>query len=874
MRDALSSEGANARLSHDWAALAPLLDQLLDASREQRAAVLDVLSAGDPERRSELERLAAECDADAPLLNRPAPEVFDGLVEMHAEMDMPSVVSGRYRMGRVVGRGGMAVVYVARDEKHDRDVAIKVVRSELAASLGRDRFLREIAIAARLRHPNILPLYDSGDADGALYFVMPFEGGPSLQQRLTSGGPLPIAEALSILRDVARALQYAHAQGVVHRDIKPDNVLMSGGAAVVADFGIAKAFSSAQTGGSSVTATQAGAGIGTPAYMAPEQAVGDPSTDQRADIYSFGCLAYALFSGDAPFDGQTPHQLISAHVATIPRLLRERRGDVPEPIERLVARCLEKDPGARPQSASALLAVLEEPGMLGAQVHTAPGDARFGTFARMLAGAVAVALMGAFGWMSMSAGESTSRISLAVLPFGNMAADSTAEFLTDGLPDEIAAALSRVPGIQIKSRSGARLFRGRLGVDATEAGVKLGADYVMTGVVRRDHGNWILSADITRAADRATIWGEAFTLNPDQQAGAVETILRSAVAALRDRFPKIVGSAPQVASRSQTNSGLAMSFYLGGKAKLSRRGQSVKEAVDLFSQAIHEDSLFAPGYAGLSMALALSPFFQKGVRASDVFEQVQTNASRALALDATQMLAHVALGVAYENNRQWGRAESEFKQALRLQPDDAEALIQYGRYLGTNGRLSEAIEQLRSATRTDPASAVALAQLSYTYYLLGRQDSARVISERAVRADSQNVPTRSLGALVRLRDGDLLGARVLATNQVSLTVCYVLVAVGDTAAAFARLHAIEQERPPSSVLESTRALTWLALKDTLKAMSSLSHATDGGEIWFMLQAPGDPIYDGVRRSDGFRNLVHRLGLPASSADVRPETRTP
>src|SRR6185295_19765252 len=212
-----------------------------------------------------------------------------------------------------------------------------------AASLGRDRFLREIEIAARLRHPNIVPLYDSGDAEGTLYFVMPYEEGPSLRSRLATAGPLPLPEAVNVLRDVARALQYAHEHGVVHRDIKPDNVMLSGGAAVVADFGIAKAVTAAQATGPSGTLTQAGSGIGTPAYMAPEQAVGDPSSDHRADIYSFGCLAYELLTGKPPFHDMPAFQIIASHVGVAPKPVMETRPDVPPGLATLVARCLEKN---------------------------------------------------------------------------------------------------------------------------------------------------------------------------------------------------------------------------------------------------------------------------------------------------------------------------------------------------------------------------------------------------------------------------------------------------------------------------------------------------------------------------------------------------
>ncbi|MEO8563761.1 MAG: serine/threonine-protein kinase [bacterium] len=219
-------------------------------------------------------------------------------------MRVPPSLAERYPVARELGRGGMAAVYLARDLKHGSDVAVKVVRPAWAAATGRERFLREIAIAAQLHHPHIVPLYDSGEAEGVLFYVMPYEDGPSLRARLSDEGVLPIIDAMAILRDVTRALAYAHGHGVVHRDPRPDNVLLSEGSAMVTDFEIAKALTAA-TGAEGARAglTQTGLGIGTLAYMAPEQVLGDPDTDHRADIYSFGCLAYELFTGKPPFTG-------------------------------------------------------------------------------------------------------------------------------------------------------------------------------------------------------------------------------------------------------------------------------------------------------------------------------------------------------------------------------------------------------------------------------------------------------------------------------------------------------------------------------------------------------------------------------------------
>ena len=347
----------------------------MDAPAGERERVLDEVSAGDVVRREALVRLLHDGERELPVLDTPAADGFPSVVEDAPAP--PELLGERYRTGRLLGQGGMARVYLATDTKHGRDVAEKVIRAELAASLGRERFLREIAIAARLRPPNIVPLFDSGDADGVLYFVMPYEDGPSVRTRLSADGPFPIAEAVSVLRDVARALQYAHAQGVVHRDIKPDNVILSGGAAVVADFGIAKAVSAARAEAVGGTITRVGTSVGTPAYMAPEQAVGDPTSDHRADIYSFGCLAYDVLTGVPPFQNMSTPQLVAAHVSTVPKPVTDRRAGVPEVLAQLVTRCLEKEPADRPQDAGALIAALDGQTTASYRVLSSPHRARW-----------------------------------------------------------------------------------------------------------------------------------------------------------------------------------------------------------------------------------------------------------------------------------------------------------------------------------------------------------------------------------------------------------------------------------------------------------------------------------------------------------------
>jgi eukaryotic-like serine/threonine-protein kinase len=271
---------------------------------------------------------------------------------------LSAALAGRYVIERALGRGGMATVYLARDLRHRRPVAIKVLAPDLSQSLGAERFLREIELAANLQHPHVVPLFDSGEAAGLLYYVMPFVQGESLRERLAREGQLGVQDVVQLAREVAGALDYAHEQGVVHRDIKPENVLLSRGHALVADFGVARALSASQSKNDD-TLSQGGTLLGTPAYMSPEQTVGDPDVDHRADIYAFGCMAYELLVGRPPFHGRPLQRVLTAHLTELPQPIAELRGDTPPQLADLVMKCLAKEPGARPQSAAEVARVLD-----------------------------------------------------------------------------------------------------------------------------------------------------------------------------------------------------------------------------------------------------------------------------------------------------------------------------------------------------------------------------------------------------------------------------------------------------------------------------------------------------------------------------------
>lgn len=750
---------AGSWLPDNWAELGPMIDTILAAPAEERESLILHASKGDAIRRTQLEQLIRECEQDLPLIERPAAEGFAGLFDGADEVTVPEIVGDRYRIESEAGRGGMARVFLAHDTKHDRKVAVKVIRSDIAVSLGSERFLQEIAIAARLRHPNIIPMYDSGETDGVLYFVMPYEEGPSLRVRLSQNDTLDVGERISILRDVARALAYAHERGVVHRDIKPDNILLSGGAAVVSDFGIAKAVSLAQSEPDTGGPTLSDPIIGTPSYMAPEQAMGDPSTDHRADIYSFGCLAYELFAGAPPFEKLADREAIVSQLSAKPPAIETVSTDVPASLGALITRCLEVKPDDRPQSARELLIVLESGDRDGASRQSQTVVRVAMTSLVILGVVIATSLYRDSRNVSrvvVPAREAT----VAVLPLLSNG-DSAQRELGYGLSDEIASALVEIPGVRVMSRRAASQMQDESIGDPQKKGRELGADYLVIGTLDETDGRLNVLAKLVQAKDGATLWLARYHLGIDGLGDVRDVIARSVGDSLRKRSgwresTRAVGRATRHIAAEPYR------LYVLAQRALNLRGQSMQASAEMFRRATELDSLYAGAYSGLSLALALTPYFQP-VAPPEVWADATAAARRAIQLDSSLAQPHVALGIVYSQRSLWDSASSELREGLRLRTaGDIEPLVQYGRFLLFRGQIDAGLRQFLIARATEPASAVVRSWTSYSYYLQGNMDSALVESARALQSDSTNITTLAFGANVLLASGDVAGARNLS----------------------------------------------------------------------------------------------------------------
>jgi len=424
-----------------------------------------------------------------------------------------AALTGTYEVERELGAGGMATVYLARDPKHNRQVALKVLRPELASALGPDRFSREIRIVAQLNHPHILGLHDSGEVDGFLYFVMPLIEGESLRHRIERKAEMSVREAVRIIREVADALAYAHDRGIVHRDIKPGNVLVSGRHALVTDFGVAKAVTSAAI--NQDTLTTVGVALGTPTYMAPEQAMGDAGVDHRADIYALGALAYELLAGRPPFTGATAQAVLVAHVTEPPQPLGELRPAVSPALADLIMRCLAKDPKDRPQSAEGLVTALESLGTPSGGVT--PTDTRPVTVVRpapsrrrWVLGAVAalIAVVGFGGWrLLVGAGGPQAIERIAVMPIQDLSGSDQA--FVDALHGALINDVDQAGIVQVVSRNAVLRYR-----DATETSRQiaqaLGVQALVEANVYRMGDRMRMTVQMVEPATSRHLWSQTY----------------------------------------------------------------------------------------------------------------------------------------------------------------------------------------------------------------------------------------------------------------------------------------------------------------------------------------------------------------------------
>jgi TolB-like protein/Flp pilus assembly protein TadD/tRNA A-37 threonylcarbamoyl transferase component Bud32 len=598
---------------------------------------------------------------------------------------LQEALSGRYRIERELGQGGMATVFLARDCKHvHRAVALKVLRPELAGVLGAERFVSEIGFAALLNHPHIVPMFDSGEADGLLYYVMPVVEGETLRERLLRG-PSPAAdEIVRIGCGVASALSCAHQHGIVHRDVKPANIILSGGEAIVTDFGIALALRAAVGG-----ATPSGLLLGTPGYVSPEQATGSPDVDGRADLYSLGAVLYTMAVGDAPRCWQTAEDVRLGRITMAPPEARVRLDALPRGLEAALAKALAAFPGDRYGSAAELADALRA-----SEVPERPAD----------------------------------RWSVAILPLTDLTGDPGTQFLGDGLSEEITYALARVRSLRVTSRTSAFAYQERH-LDIRQIGRELGVSAVLEGSVRSSGGALRVTVQLIDVATGYPLWSERYE-RPMRDAFAIQDeIARSVVQALR---VILTDSERRALTRVPTPNPEAYEYYLRGRQFFHQaRKKSLEYALQMFARSIEIDPAFALAHAGVADCCSLLHMYYPTSAGS--LAQADAASQRALELDPDSPESHAARGFALSQLGRGDEAAAEFQTAIRLDPTLAEPRYFYARQCFEQGKLAEAARWFEDAARVED-NFEARFFAAQAYEADGRRDEALAAYRRALAA--------------------------------------------------------------------------------------------------------------------------------------------
>jgi serine/threonine-protein kinase len=850
-----------------WSELEGIIDQALDLAPDLRSSFLTERCSGDPSLKAEAEQLLRATEAANFFLDQPGPAYAAPLVDRVNEglPLAPGTTLGAYEVVRRLGRGGTATVYLARDAKHHRSVAIKVLHPWLATSLGSERFLREIELAATLQHPHVIPLFDSGTADGLLYYVMPHVQGESLRQRLAHDKRLPMVDAIRIAQEVAGALDYAHRQGVMHRDIKPENILLQDGQAIVADFGVARAIEAAAGGDGR---TETGPGPGTPAYMSPEQASSATLIDGRADIYALGCVLYEMLGGRPPFMGTSPEEILGRHTSQPVPPLRALRSTVPSILEEVATKALAKAPADRFPTAGAFLRALDD-----AMAETAGPRPRRRGRRVMVAVALGLAVIGGALWQRYhgTAGAALDRATegskrLAVLPFENLG-DSADGYFADGVTDAVRDKLASVPGLEVIATSSAGQYR-HTATQPKKIGRELGVRYLLLGKVRWEKlaggvSRIQVRSQLIEAATGVERWAETFEAPLNDvfkiQADVGSRVAQALGVALSPRGRERLVDRP-------TSSLAAYDLYLQGRVFWNQRTPSaLRTAARYFERAIREDSSYAQAHAALAAAYELYPDY--GIAPpSEARPKAKAAALQALALDSTLGDAHAVLADArYSYDWDWQGAELEFRRAITLDPGNATAHHWYADYLSVVGRLGEALTETERAHALDPLSRSISADKGMILYRGRRYDEAVRQFRQTLELDPDFAVAHDMLGSVYLAQGRPADAvaeletAVRLTNSSSymadLLSAYAASGQWDRARALVRelLGRSHREYIPPAVF----AVAYTGLGNRTRAFAYLDSVVDNRDI------PGaayDPFFDSLRSDPRFTQLLRRVGL--------------
>jgi eukaryotic-like serine/threonine-protein kinase len=748
---------------------------------------------------------------------------------------LQQALGGAYTVERELGGGGMSRVFLADETALGRKVVVKVLPTEMSGQVSMDRFKREIRLAASLQQANIVPIISAGDAGGMAYYTMPFVRGESLRARLTAHGALPIAECVAIFRDLAKALAYAHGEGIVHRDIKPDNVLLSGGTAVVTDFGIAKAVAAAHAQPGAATLTQLGMTLGTPAYMAPEQAFGDDTVDHRADLYALGVVAYELLAGSPPFAGRTAQAQLAAHAIEQPAPILERRPDAPQGLATLVMRCLEKDPARRPQSAREVLDALESVSTPGAGVASRTGAAP------------------------------APAPAIAVLPFANMSADPENEYFSDGITEELINVLTKIDGLRVVSRTSAFAFKGKR-EDIRSIGRQLGVSHVLEGSVRKAASRIRLTAQLIAVDSGYHLWSDTYDRQLEDVFAVQDELSRAIAGALK---VQLLGGTLAPLVVKPTSQVEAYTLYLKGRYHWDRRTEAeLLKGLENFKAALALDPEYALAWIGVADSYSILGFYGH-LAPKESFPRAREAAERALALDDTLAAAHCSRGyVRHYHDWDFPAAEADYRRAIALDPAYATAPQFYGNLLVALGRFDEAAATLRHAVELEPLSLICNAAVGWGHYHARRNDDAIASLRATIELDPHFMVGHLWLGRAYVQAGLLddavreFGTAAALSNRSAEAIGmlgHAHAVAGRSAEARGILAEMEQLSARRYVPQYLVAYIYLALGEHDAAFARLERAfTDRAHVLVFLRV--DPVLDPLRADSRLEALAKRVGL--------------
>jgi serine/threonine-protein kinase len=743
---------------------------------------------------------------------------------------LSAAVASRYRIQRELGQGGMAKVFLAHDLKYDREVAVKVLRPDLAADVGATRFLHEIQTSARLHHPHILPLYDSDHADGLVYYVMPYIQGETLRQRLARERQLPVGEAIQLAREVLDALAYAHGANVVHRDIKPANILLDAGHALVADFGIARAIGE----GESVT----GHVIGTPAYMSPEQIDGSKYLDGRTDIYGLGCVLFEMLVGEPPFRGSTLTAVIANRLSAPLPSARTFREVIPEAVDAAIKKAMAVLPADRFVTA--------------AQFSDALGTSA----------TVAIAV----GAAQVMVQEVITAKSVAVLPFENMSTDPENEYFSDGITDDIIAQLSKIRALKVISRTSSMQYK-KTTKKITMIAEELGVGAVLEGSVRRAGQRVRIVAPLVDPRSEKHLWGDTFDRNLSDIFEVQSEVAQQITGALS------VALSPEEKERVEKKSTAdadAYNLYLLGRFQANKWSEAeVLKAIDYYQLAVAKDPGYAVAYAGLADAYELLSIGFSSKPPAEYLAQAKAMALKALQMDDSLAEAHTSLAYArWLGDLDWQGADREFRRALELMSSYVMAHEWYAEYLAAVGRHDEALLEAKRAQQLDPLAVPVNRTVGWVLYFARRYDEAIEELRKTLAMNPEFLGARLVLWWCYIAKGAYDQALADIRRQIErpglrtikkLTLAYACAAAGDTEEANGILWELEPKLASESRLALLSALLFTALDAKDRAFEQLERA-------YLFREPGllflkvAPWADPLRSDPRFDAFVEKLGI--------------